>query len=91
MLHSLFAKIWEKEEIPEEWKEDLIVKQPKKGDLRDCGNYRGIMLLSVPGKVLNRILLERMKTVVDAQLQDQQAGFQKERSCTNHIATRTYY
>lgn len=80
MLHSLFAKIWEKEEIPEEWKEGLIMKLPKKGDLRDCVNYRGIMLLSVPGKVLNRILLERMKTAVDAQLRDQPAGFQKDRS-----------
>nr|KAG5707507.1 hypothetical protein BaRGS_012011 [Batillaria attramentaria] len=56
MLHSLFSKIWEKEEVPAQWKEGL----PKKGDLRDCSNYRGIMLMSVPGKVLNRILLERM-------------------------------
>lgn len=87
MLHSLFAKIWEKEEIPEEWREGLIVKLPKKGDLRDCSNYRGIMLLSVPGKVLNRILLERMKEAVDIQLRDQQAGFRQDRSCTDHIAT----
>nr|KAG5700908.1 hypothetical protein BaRGS_012315 [Batillaria attramentaria] len=61
MLHSLFSKIWEKEEVPAQWKEGIVIKLPKKGDLRDCSNYRGIMLLSVPGKVLNRILLERMK------------------------------
>jgi len=42
------------------------VKLPKKGDLRDCGKYGGIVLLSVPGKLLNKILLERMKTAVDA-------------------------
>nr|KAG5696667.1 hypothetical protein BaRGS_023076 [Batillaria attramentaria] len=51
MLHSLFNKIWEKEEVPAQWKEGIVIKLPKKGDLRDCSNYRGIMLLSVPGKL----------------------------------------
>ena len=59
VLHSLFSKIWEKEEVPAQWREGIVIKLPKKGDLRDCNNYRGIMLLSVPGKVLNRIILER--------------------------------
>nr|KAG5690467.1 hypothetical protein BaRGS_016467 [Batillaria attramentaria] len=51
-LHSLFSKIWEKEEVPAQWKEGIVIKLPKKGDLRDCSNYRGIMFLSVPGKSL---------------------------------------
>ena len=59
----------------------------KKGDLSNCGNYRGIMLLSIPGKVFYRILLDRMKDVIDPQLRDQQAGFRKDRSCTDQIAT----
>nr|KAG5686182.1 hypothetical protein BaRGS_012400 [Batillaria attramentaria] len=79
MLHSLFSKIWEKEEVPAQWKEGIVIKLPKKGDLRDCSNYRGIMLLSVPGKVLNRILLERMREAVDPMLRDQQAGFRRNR------------
>ena len=45
------------------------------------------MLLSVHGKVLNRILLERMKTTVDAKLCNSQAGLKPNRSCTDHIAT----
>ena len=40
MLYSLFSKIWEKEEAPAQWKEGIIIKLPKKGDLRDCSNYR---------------------------------------------------
>ena len=44
-------------------------------------------MLSVPGKVFNRILLNRMKDTVDAELRDQQAGFRRERSCTDQIAT----
>jgi hypothetical protein len=44
------------------------------------------MLLSVPGKVLNRILLERMKDMVGTLHQNQQAGFQRSRSCPDQIA-----
>ena len=45
------------------------------------------MLLSVPGKVLNRVILDRLKTGVDAKLRDHQAGFRKDRPCTDQIAT----
>ncbi|XP_073714068.1 uncharacterized protein [Misgurnus anguillicaudatus] len=46
-----------------------------------------ITLLSIPGKVFNRIILNRIKDQVDTQLRDQQAGFRKDRSCTDQIAT----
>ena len=78
MLYSLFEDIWEKEEIPAEWK-DYLIKIPKKGDLSRCDNYRGITLSSVPGKILNRIILERMKGKVDQTLREQQAGFRQDR------------
>ena len=87
MLYSLFEEIWEKEEIPAEWKEGYLIKIPKKGDLSRCDNFRGITLLSVPGKVLNRIILERMKGEVDKTLRQEQAGFRQDRSCTDQIAT----
>ena len=87
MLHGLFEKIWNEEQFPKDWKEGHLVKLPKKGDLSNCNNYRGITLLSIPGKVFNRILLDRMKEVVDGQLRDQQAGFRKNRSCADQIAT----
>ena len=87
MLYSLFSKIWEKEEVPAQWKEGIVIKLPKKGDLRECSSYRGIMLLSMPGKVLNRVLLERMKEAVHPKLRDQQAGFRQNKSCANQIAS----
>ncbi|CAH8612386.1 unnamed protein product [Schistosoma rodhaini] len=86
ILHILFSKIWDEEQVPTNWKKGLLIKIPKKGDLSKCDNYRGITLLSIPGKV-NRVLLNRMKDSVDAQLRDQQAGFRKDRSCTDQIAT----
>ena len=63
------------------------MKLPKKGDMSSCNNWRGIMLLSIPGKVLTRIILERLKTALDKKLRDEQAGFRQDRSCTDHIAT----
>ncbi|VDP78327.1 unnamed protein product [Schistosoma curassoni] len=87
ILHLLSKKIWEEEQVPMDWKEGHLIKIPKKGDLSKCENYGGIILLSVPGKVFNRVLLNRMKDAVDAQLRNQQAGFRKDRSCTDQLAT----
>ena len=85
MMHNLLGKIWDEENVPTEWKHGYIIKLPKKGDLGECKNWRGITLLSVPSKILNRILLERMKTAVDTCLRDEQAGFRQNRSCTDQI------
>ncbi|VDP52027.1 unnamed protein product [Schistosoma curassoni] len=82
-----YVAIWDEEQVPTDWKEGLLVKIPKKGDLSNCDNYSGITLLSMPGKVFNGVLLNRIKDSVDAQLRDQQAGFRKDRSCTDQIAT----
>jgi len=87
MLHLLFQNIWEEEDIPTEWKEGNLIKLPKKGDLSSCSNYRGITLLSTPGKIFNRVLLNRIKDAVNPHLRDQQAGFRKSRSCIDQITT----
>ena len=55
-LLTLFSEIWSSEQIPKEWVDAVIVPIPKKGDVRHCGNWRGISLLSVPGKVLLALL-----------------------------------
>lgn len=88
-LHALFKKIWTAEEMPNDWKHGHLIKLPKKGNLKECSNWRGITLLSVPGKVFSRILLERIKTEVEKEhvLRDEQAGFRQERSTTDQIAT----
>ena len=86
-MKELFDNIWKTEEIPEDWSLGYIIKLPKKGDLSNCQNWRGIQLLSLPSKVLARIILERMKTAIDANLRDEQAEFRCGRSCTDQIAT----
>ena len=64
-----------------------MVKLPTKGDLSLCKNYRVIMLSGTAGKVLNRIILERMRKVVDEILRENQAGFRQSRSTSDQIAT----
>ena len=73
--------------VPDDWKRGLLVKLTKKGDLSWCGNWRGIMLLSIPSKVLTRIILNRMKVAVDKALRDEQARFRNDRSYIDQIAT----
>ena len=87
VLHSLLNKIWNEEDIPQDWKLGLLVKLPKKGDLCLCKNWRGIMLLTVASMVLCKVILERMKDALEGRLRDEQAGFRKERSCCDQIAT----
>ena len=50
-LVNLFRTFWEQEKVPKTWKHGLIIKIPKKGDLTEWGNWRGITLTSVPSKV----------------------------------------
>jgi len=65
MLHGLLTKIWEQECIPSDWKKGILVKIPKKDDLSLRKNYRGVMLLPTAGKVLSRIILDRMRDALD--------------------------
>ncbi|VDP24769.1 unnamed protein product [Schistosoma margrebowiei] len=56
ILHILFNKICDEEQVPTDWKEGLLIKIPKKGDLSNCDNYRGITLLSIPGSLQQGIV-----------------------------------
>jgi hypothetical protein len=76
-LLPLFKQIWEAEKIPNEWREGIFIKLPKKGSLTVCKNWRGIMLLSPDSRSFTRIILNRIKRPVDAKLRCEQAGFRE--------------
>ena len=44
-IHKLTNSIWNKEQLPEKWKEPIVIPIYKKGDKTDCINYRGISVL----------------------------------------------
>ena len=62
-----------------------IVPIPKKGDLRDCSNYRTISLIGHPSKVLLKVILNRLSPQVEEVLTEEQAGFRKRRSTVEQI------
>ncbi|PIO60121.1 hypothetical protein TELCIR_18389 [Teladorsagia circumcincta] len=86
-LVKLFSRCWSRREVPEDWRRGFIVKLPKKGILSDCWNWRGITLLSVPGKTFCTALLRRLRTAIDERLREDQSGFRTGGSCCEQILT----
>lgn len=87
LLTSIFEEIWDSETTPEDWKTGLIAKLPKKGDMSDCNNWRGITLLSLTSKVFSRVIFKRLLEALQTVLRQEQAGFLPGRSCPEHIFT----
>ena len=85
-LHQLITNAWEVGSVPQAWKDASIVTIYKKGDRTDCGNYRGISLLSIAGKIFARILLNRLSTHITPEVvPETQCGFRGNRSTVDMI------
>ena len=84
-LVNLFRTFWEQEKVPKTWKQGLIIKILRKGDLTECGNWRGITLTSVPSTVHGRVLIDRIRDGVNSKLRDEQVGFRRGRGTVDHI------
>ena len=60
-LQDPFTNCWEKGTLPQDFRGAVIISLYKnKGEKSDCSNYRGITLLSIAGKILVRVLLNRL-------------------------------
>jgi len=80
-IHKLIISIWNKEELPDKWKESIIVPIYKKGDKADCSNYRGISLL----ETTYSSLLSRLTPYAEEIIGDHQYGFRRKRSTIDNI------
>ena len=81
-LLLLFNKIWDGD-FPNEWNSASIVSIPKKGDLSDCNNYRGISLINVGLKILSKIVTKRISDYAFSNgiIRPEQYGFRNKEEC----------
>jgi hypothetical protein len=85
-IHRLICSIWNKEELPQQWKESIIVSIYKKVDKTDCNNCRGISILSTAYKILSNFLLARLTPYVNDIIEDHQCGFHHNRFTMDQIS-----
>src|SRR3989441_4803059 len=86
-LHDLFLKIWQEGDVPQDFKDATIVTiYKRKGSKAECGNYRGISLLCVAGKILTKILFSHLlNNVAHHVLPESQCGFRPNRGTADMI------
>ena len=85
-LHSKCQKIWETQSWPQDWKRSVFILIPKKGNAKECSNYRTIALISHARKVMLKILQARLQQYMNLELLDVQGGFRKGRGTRNQKA-----
>ncbi len=88
-LTRLCNIVWRSETVPLDWAKGVVVPLFKKGDRRVCSNYRGITLLSLPGKVYARVLERRIQPMVEPRIQEEQCGFLPGRGTLDQLYTLT--
>uniref|UniRef100_A0A8C6LWU7 Reverse transcriptase domain-containing protein n=1 Tax=Nothobranchius furzeri TaxID=105023 RepID=A0A8C6LWU7_NOTFU len=86
-LTRLYNIAWSSGAVPREWQTGVVVPIFKKGDLRVCSNYRGITLLSLPGKVYSKVLERRVRSIVESQIEEEQCGFRPGRGTVDQLYT----
>ena len=71
---------------PQDGKRSVFIPIPKKGNAKECSNYRTIALISHASKVMLKILQARLQQHMNRELPDVQAGFRKGRGTRDQIA-----
>ena len=61
VLHSICQQIWKTQQWPQDWKRSFFIPIPKKGNAKECSNYRTIALISHASKVMLKILQARLQ------------------------------
>ena len=56
VLHSTCQQIWKTQQWPQDWKRSVFIPILKKGNAKECSNYRTIVLISHTSKVMLNIL-----------------------------------
>ena len=86
VLNSICQQIWKTQQWTQDWKRSVFIPIPKKGNAKECSNYRTISLISYDSKVTLKILQARLQQYMNRELPDVQAGFRKGRGTRDQIA-----
>ena len=86
VLQSICQHIWKTQPWPQDWKRSVFIPIPKKGNAKECSNYRTIAFISHTSKVMLKILQARLQQYMIRELPDVQAGFRKGRGTRDQIA-----
>ena len=65
VLHSICQQIWKSQLWPQDWKRSVFIPIPKKGNVKQCSNYRTIALISHASQVVLKILQARLQQYVN--------------------------
>ena len=86
-FYGILSCIWKEETMPHDFRDATVVSlYKKKGNKSDCGNYRGISLLSTAGKILAQVILNRLISAVSEEsLPESQCGFRPGRSTIDMV------
>ena len=77
VLYSICQQIWKTQQWPQGWERSVFISIPKKGNAKECSNYRTIVLISHASKVMLKILQARLQQSMNSELPDVLAGFRK--------------
>ena len=86
VLHSVCQQIWKTQRWPQDWKRSVFIPIPKKGNAKECSNYRTITFISHTSKVMLKILQAWLQQYVNHELPNVQDGFTKGRGSRDQIA-----
>lgn len=73
-MYQICQKIWSTGTFPKLWTQSLIVLIHKKGDPTKCDNYRTISLICHASNIILEVIRKRMKSRIEAQMAEEQAG-----------------
>ncbi|PKU49671.1 rna-directed dna polymerase from mobile element jockey-like [Limosa lapponica baueri] len=88
-LPIIYQQSWSTGEVPDDWRVANVTSIYKKGWKEDPGNYKPVSLTSVPGKVMEQIILSAiMQRMKDTQvIRPSQHGFMRGRSCLTNLTS----
>ena len=69
VLHSICQQIWKTQQWPRDWERSVFIPIPKKGNAKECSNYRTIVLISHASKVMLKIIQARIQQYVTVNFQ----------------------